>query len=187
MCGSECPAQSGYRARTARFGVPIRSNANAAAKLLPWQAIKEWIPDDEPDLIWFNQPRYGKPRGAASRWSRPRPPRARSADFAPPRRHDPRRMVTEGDVMVVTVEFRLNLFGCFGYPGLKNSGAFILLDQQAASVGSSATLRPSAEIRKMSPCLTSPAEPSLHEEGISCAGQAICDNIQVSNPNPRKP
>jgi len=20
----------------------------------PWQAIKEWIPDDEPDLDWFN-------------------------------------------------------------------------------------------------------------------------------------
>jgi len=23
----------------------------------PWQAIKEWIPDDEPDLNWFNQER----------------------------------------------------------------------------------------------------------------------------------
>lgn len=23
----------------------------------PWQAIKEWIPDDQPDLNWFNQPR----------------------------------------------------------------------------------------------------------------------------------
>jgi len=23
----------------------------------PWQAIKEWIPDDEPNLDWFNQPR----------------------------------------------------------------------------------------------------------------------------------
>ena len=23
----------------------------------PWQAIKEWIPDDQPDLDWFNQPR----------------------------------------------------------------------------------------------------------------------------------
>jgi len=22
-----------------------------------WQAIKEWIPDDEPDLDWFNRPR----------------------------------------------------------------------------------------------------------------------------------
>ena len=23
----------------------------------PWQAIKEWIPDDEPYLDWFNRPR----------------------------------------------------------------------------------------------------------------------------------
>jgi hypothetical protein len=23
----------------------------------PWQAIKEWIPDDEPELNWFNQER----------------------------------------------------------------------------------------------------------------------------------
>jgi hypothetical protein len=23
----------------------------------PWQAIKEWILDDEPDLDWFNRPR----------------------------------------------------------------------------------------------------------------------------------
>jgi len=23
----------------------------------PWQAIKEWIPDDEPNLNWFNQER----------------------------------------------------------------------------------------------------------------------------------
>ena len=23
----------------------------------PWQAIQEWIPDDDPDLNWFNQER----------------------------------------------------------------------------------------------------------------------------------
>jgi hypothetical protein len=23
----------------------------------PWLAIKEWIPDDEPNLDWFNRPR----------------------------------------------------------------------------------------------------------------------------------
>ena len=23
----------------------------------PWQAVREWIPDDDPDLTWFNQPR----------------------------------------------------------------------------------------------------------------------------------
>jgi len=31
----------------------------------PWEAIKEWIPDDEPDLNWFNQER--KPVGGDSR------------------------------------------------------------------------------------------------------------------------
>jgi hypothetical protein len=32
----------------------------------PWQAIKEWIPDDEPDLTWFNQPR--KPSELDPEW-----------------------------------------------------------------------------------------------------------------------
>ena len=26
----------------------------------PWRAIKEWIPDDEPNLNWFNQPRNAR-------------------------------------------------------------------------------------------------------------------------------
>ena len=30
----------------------------------PWQAVKEWIPDDAPDLNWFNQER--QPKGAES-------------------------------------------------------------------------------------------------------------------------
>jgi len=45
----------------------------------PWQAIKEWIPDDEPDLTWFNQPR--KPSepdpdrfDQTSRWKAPEVP-----------------------------------------------------------------------------------------------------------------
>jgi len=46
--------------------------------------------------------------------------------------YNPRRMVAEGDVIVVTVEFRLNIFGTFGYPGLEGSGTFGLQDQQAA-------------------------------------------------------
>jgi para-nitrobenzyl esterase len=46
--------------------------------------------------------------------------------------YDPRRLVVEGDVIVVTVEFRLNIFGFFGYPGLEGSGTFGLQDQQAA-------------------------------------------------------
>jgi para-nitrobenzyl esterase len=46
--------------------------------------------------------------------------------------YDPERMVAQGDVMVVTVEFRQNIFGYFGYPGLNGSGTFGLQDQQAA-------------------------------------------------------
>jgi para-nitrobenzyl esterase len=40
--------------------------------------------------------------------------------------------VVEGDVIVLAVEFRLNIFGCFGYPGLDGSGTFGLQDQQTA-------------------------------------------------------
>jgi para-nitrobenzyl esterase len=49
--------------------------------------------------------------------------------------YDPRRLVLEGDVIVITVEFRVNIFGYFGYFGyseLKGSGVFGLQDQQAA-------------------------------------------------------
>jgi para-nitrobenzyl esterase len=46
--------------------------------------------------------------------------------------YDPKRMATTGNVIVVAVEFRLNIFGYFGYPGLEGSGTFGLQDQQAA-------------------------------------------------------
>ncbi|WP_430791739.1 carboxylesterase/lipase family protein [Actinoplanes sp. G11-F43] len=46
--------------------------------------------------------------------------------------YDPARMVRQGDVVVVTVEFRLGMFGFFGAPGLDGSGTFGLQDQQAA-------------------------------------------------------
>jgi hypothetical protein len=32
----------------------------------PWQAIKEWIPDYEPDFDWFNRPR--NPNEPAPDW-----------------------------------------------------------------------------------------------------------------------
>ncbi|MFD7656096.1 carboxylesterase/lipase family protein [Actinosynnema sp. NPDC059797] len=46
--------------------------------------------------------------------------------------YDPRRLVVDNDVVVVAPNSRLGVLGCFGYPGLPDSGAFGLLDQQAA-------------------------------------------------------
>lgn len=46
--------------------------------------------------------------------------------------YDPVRLSRLGDVVVVTVNYRLGIFGNFGYPGLAGSGSFGLMDQQAA-------------------------------------------------------
>lgn len=45
---------------------------------------------------------------------------------------DPARMAAQGDVVVVTVDSRLGIFGYFGHPGLAGSGTFGLQDQQSA-------------------------------------------------------
>lgn len=45
---------------------------------------------------------------------------------------DPGEMAARGDVVVVTLNYRLGIFGFFGYPGLPGSGDFGLQDQQAA-------------------------------------------------------
>ncbi|AUX39966.1 carboxylesterase [Sorangium cellulosum] len=45
---------------------------------------------------------------------------------------DARRLAVGGDVVVVTINFRLGIFGFLGYPGLDGSGTFGLQDQQAA-------------------------------------------------------
>jgi para-nitrobenzyl esterase len=44
----------------------------------------------------------------------------------------PARLVTRGDLVVVTVNYRLGNLGFFGFPGLDNGGAFGIEDQQAA-------------------------------------------------------
>ncbi|TWD73322.1 para-nitrobenzyl esterase [Kribbella amoyensis] len=45
---------------------------------------------------------------------------------------DPARLAVDGDVVVVTFNFRLGVFGGFGLPGLAGSGTFGLQDQRAA-------------------------------------------------------
>ncbi|MFC9692042.1 carboxylesterase/lipase family protein [Kribbella sp. NPDC056951] len=46
--------------------------------------------------------------------------------------YDPHRLAVRGEVVVVTINYRLGIFGNFGYPGLDGSGAFGIEDQQAA-------------------------------------------------------
>ncbi|MFD4668265.1 carboxylesterase/lipase family protein [Lentzea sp. NPDC058450] len=46
--------------------------------------------------------------------------------------YDARWLATKNDAVVVTVNYRLGVFGFFGYPGLPGSGAFGIADQQAA-------------------------------------------------------
>jgi para-nitrobenzyl esterase len=43
-----------------------------------------------------------------------------------------RRLAVEGDVIVVTINYRLGIFGFFGHPSLADSGTFGLQDQLAA-------------------------------------------------------
>jgi para-nitrobenzyl esterase len=45
---------------------------------------------------------------------------------------EPRRLAVDGNAVVVTINYRLGVFGFFGYPGLPGSGTFALRDQQAA-------------------------------------------------------
>ena len=46
--------------------------------------------------------------------------------------YNPQRLAVTGDLVVVAPNFRLGVFGCFGYPGLADGGTFGLQDQQAA-------------------------------------------------------
>lgn len=46
--------------------------------------------------------------------------------------YDAQRMAARGDVIVITVNYRLGVFGYFGLPGLEGSGNFGLADQIAA-------------------------------------------------------
>lgn len=46
--------------------------------------------------------------------------------------YDPSRLAVQGEVVVVTLNYRLGIFGNFGHPELEGSGSYGLQDQQAA-------------------------------------------------------
>ncbi|WAS90878.1 carboxylesterase/lipase family protein [Nannocystis punicea] len=106
---------------------------------------------------------------------------------------DARRLASEGDVVVVTINFRLGVFGGFAYPGLEGSGTFGLQDQQLAlrwiqrnaaafggdpdnvtlfgvSYGASATTAH----------LTSPTAAGLFHRAILHSGEAMMDIVPGS-------
>lgn len=47
---------------------------------------------------------------------------------------DAHRLAVQGDLVVVSINYRLGVLGFFGYPGLEGSGTFGLQDQRAAMV-----------------------------------------------------
>lgn len=108
--------------------------------------------------------------------------------------YDATRLAERGDVVVVTINYRLGVFGYFGMPGLAGSGTFGLRDQQAAlrwvraNVGAfggdprDVTLA-GQSAGSMSVCaqLTSPAAAGLFDKAVmqsgSCATEYL-DNFE---------
>jgi para-nitrobenzyl esterase len=79
--------------------------------VIPNTVLERTAPKRLPVMVWI----YGGGfRGGASR------------DY------DATRLAVTGQVMMVTINYRVNALGFYGLPGLKNSGDFGLLDQQAA-------------------------------------------------------
>lgn len=101
---------------------------------------------------------------------------------------DPAKLVETGNVIVVTINYRLGIFGGFGYPRLKNSGAFGLLDQQAALKWIRENIKTfggdpnnitlfgvSYGALSVSAQLISPASASLFQKAILQSGFALMD------------
>ncbi|WP_032376274.1 carboxylesterase/lipase family protein [Rhodococcoides fascians] len=102
--------------------------------------------------------------------------------------YDPQRMASEGNVIVVTVNYRLGMLGYFGLPGLAGSGNFGLADQieslrwvndNAAAFGgdpSSITVF-GQSAGGMSSCalLTSPAAEGLVDKAAIMSGSCALD------------
>ncbi|MEV4639918.1 carboxylesterase family protein [Actinoplanes sp. NPDC049548] len=102
--------------------------------------------------------------------------------------YDPRRLAEQGGVMVVTVNYRLGVFGFFGLPGLPGSGTFGLQDQQAAlrwvrrnaaafggDPGNVTLAGQSAGGQSVCSHLTSPSAAGLFDRAIIQSGSCLTD------------
>ncbi|MHA6615580.1 carboxylesterase/lipase family protein [Pseudonocardia sp. DLS-67] len=110
---------------------------------------------------------------------------------------DPRRLAEAGPLVVVTVNYRLGIFGFLGLPGLPGSGSFGLLDQRAALIWvqhniaafggdpDSVTLAgQSAGADSVCAHLTSPASTGLFHRVIMQSGECgATDLVDVIRPS----
>lgn len=102
--------------------------------------------------------------------------------------YDAQRMASQGDVVVVTINYRLGIFGYFGHPGLRGSGNFGLADQLAAlhwvkrnarafggDPGNVTLAGQSAGAMSTCALLTSPATVGLVDKAIIDSGSCMVD------------
>ncbi|MFD3731252.1 carboxylesterase/lipase family protein [Streptomyces sp. NPDC058632] len=100
---------------------------------------------------------------------------------------DARRLADRG-LVVVTVNYRLGVFGGFGYPGLEGSGTFALKDQQAAldwvrrnagafggDAGNVTVAGSSFGAAAISGHLTSPKARGLFHRAVLASGEGMMD------------
>ncbi|WP_394834633.1 carboxylesterase family protein [Pendulispora rubella] len=108
----------------------------------PWQGVREATepapncPQTEPgpqseDCLFLT---VTSPRTASPQRLRPVLVWLHGGDFnaGGSRGYDAHRLATEGDIVVVTPNYRLGVLGLLALPGLEDSGSFGMLDQQAA-------------------------------------------------------
>ncbi|SDM35297.1 carboxylesterase/lipase family protein [Allokutzneria albata] len=101
---------------------------------------------------------------------------------------DARSLATAGDVVVVTVNYRLGIFGGFAHPGLADSGSFGLQDQQAAlrwvrenirdfggDAGNVTLFGESYGAQSTTAHLTSPSAKGLFDKAIVQSGFGLMD------------
>lgn len=102
--------------------------------------------------------------------------------------YDAQRMASQGNVVVVTVNYRLGIFGYFGHSGLPGSGNFGLADQLAAlrwvqrnghafggDTGNVTLFGQSAGAMSACGLLTSPVAAGLFHKAILQSGSCLLD------------